>query len=170
MKVSYTPEEKKTAIVTHKRVKSYSKTIAILGYPSYHTLIDWVKGISRGNPDRLVSKPHHYSWTVKRTAIDMMLSGTDKDAIATRLGIHCPQQIYKWVRIWRAEGDSGLMSKNERGETRKRPTKKQLLESLPKDTDELRELTVTLMAEKSILEKELELLKGTRASSQENCR
>ena len=133
MKVTYTSEQKRVAIQTYRRVKSYAKTIQILGYPSYHVLIDWVKGVSHGRPNKVghVSS-HHYSWQTKRQAVDMMLAGVEKDDIATQLSIHCSQQIYKWVRIWRTQGDGGLMSKSEKGETARRPTKNNCLPRFPK--------------------------------------
>lgn len=170
MKVSYTPEQRKRALATYRKTRSYVKTIRQLGYPSYHTLIDWVKGVKRGRPaENAPHAPRHYPWRIKRRAVDMMLAGENKDDIARTLGIHCSQQIYKWVRIWRERGDEGLMSKRERGETPPRVTKRQLLESLPADPDELRELAVKLMLEKAVLEKELELSKPLGASSRENC-
>ncbi len=42
MKVTYTLEQKQHAIKTYKRLKSYSKTLRVLGYPSRHVLFDWV--------------------------------------------------------------------------------------------------------------------------------
>lgn len=71
MKVTYTSEQKRVAIQTYRRVKSYAKTIQILGYPSYHVLIDWVKGVSHGRPNKVGHvSPHHYSWQTKWQAVD----------------------------------------------------------------------------------------------------
>lgn len=38
MKVIYTEAQKKHAIQTYKKYKSYSKTLRVLGYPSRHVL------------------------------------------------------------------------------------------------------------------------------------
>ncbi len=38
MKVIYTEAQKKHAIQTYKKYKSYSKTLRVLGYPSMHVL------------------------------------------------------------------------------------------------------------------------------------
>ncbi|KXG89731.1 hypothetical protein HMPREF3232_00777 [Fannyhessea vaginae] len=43
MKVIYTEDQKKHAIQTYKKYKSYSKTLRVLGYQSRHVLFDWVE-------------------------------------------------------------------------------------------------------------------------------
>jgi len=170
MKVTYTKEQRQAAIQTYRKTKSYAKTMRILGYPSRHVLFDWVKGVKHGRPKKETpAASHFYSFEIKKQAVTMMLGGIEKNEIARQLDIYCPQQIYKWARIWRQEGDEGLMSKREKGLTKKRITRKQLLDSLPEDREELRQLTVQVMAEKAILEKEHELLKKSRASSRKNC-
>ena len=56
MKVTYTEEQRKHAIKTFKRLKSYAKTINVLGYPSRHTLYDWVNKRSYKKPSRILTE------------------------------------------------------------------------------------------------------------------
>lgn len=51
MKVSYTEEQRRHATATFRRLKSYTKTIRVLGYPSLYTLYDWVEKRSCKNPN-----------------------------------------------------------------------------------------------------------------------
>ena len=170
MKVTYTSEQRRIAVQTYSKTRSAAKTISILGYPSTHVLYDWVKGTHHGRPSKERNhSPVHYSWVLKRKAVDMMLEGNSIQEIAYTLGIYCEQLIYKWVRIWRQYGDRGLMSKAERGELKPHITKKQFMDSLPEDYEELKELAARLLVEKAVLEKEVELSKKNGASSQDNC-
>lgn len=43
MKVVYAVEQKKKAVATYRKLKSYAATIRQLGYPSRHVLFDWVR-------------------------------------------------------------------------------------------------------------------------------
>lgn len=170
MRVTYTPEQRRIAVQTYRKTKSVAKTINILGYPSTHILYDWIKGVHRGRPPKeRHHSPVHYPWTIKRRAVDMVLEGRSVQETANALGIYCEQQIYKWVRIWRQNGDRGLMSKAERGELKPHITKKQFMDSLPEDHEELKELAARLLVEKAVLEREIELSKKNGASSRDNC-
>lgn len=40
MRGTYTPEHKQDAIKAYKKLKSYSATLRVLGYPSRHILVD----------------------------------------------------------------------------------------------------------------------------------
>lgn len=54
MKVTYTEEQRQYAIKTFKKLKSYTKTIRLLGYPSLHTLYDWVGKRSHKTPQLIL--------------------------------------------------------------------------------------------------------------------
>lgn len=160
MKVTYTEEQRKHAIKTFKRLKSYSKTIRVIGYPSLHTLYDWVGKRSRKSP---TSNPHrtpkHYPWTLKLEAVNRSIQGEDIRDIAQDLSIVSYPSIYKWIRLWRVKGVRGLMTKQERISEGVYKTKAQLKQALPDDVDELKDLAAKLLAEKAVLEEELKLSK-----------
>lgn len=160
MKVSYTPEQREKAIKTYKKLKSYSKTLRVLGYPSRHTLFDWVRGIThekkRSNP---LQKAKHYSWQVKLEAVNKALGGANVRDVACELDITSYAIIYEWTRKWRTKGLVGLMSKKEQIEAGLYKTKAQLRKALPDDVGELKDLAARLLAEKAVLEQELKLTK-----------
>lgn len=70
MKVIYTEDQKKHAIQTYKKYKSYSKTLRVLGYPSRHVLFDWVKNVRKSGrpPKKPKNLPRHYSFEIKHKA------------------------------------------------------------------------------------------------------
>lgn len=160
MKVTYTEEQRQHAIKTFKRFKSYAKTINALGYPSRHTLYDWVNKRSHknssSNPHR---SPKHYSWTLKLEAVKRAIQGEEICDIAQDLSIVSYPSIYKWLRLWRVKGVRGLMTKQEQIDEGIYKTKAQLKQALPDDIDELKDLAAKLLAEKAVLEEELELSK-----------
>ncbi|GAA1208092.1 hypothetical protein [Rhodoglobus aureus] len=160
MKISYTDEQRRLAVATFRRLGSYVKTIRVLGYPSRHTLQDWVRGSSRGRKLRAQPRPpRHYSWGFKAAAVRRVLAGDDVKQAGEDLRMTTHVVLYKWVRNWRAQGDRGLMSKREKSEADGFPTRASLERSLPNDINELKRLTAELLVEKAVLERELDLVK-----------
>ena len=160
MRVSYTPEQKARAVKVYNETKSYAKTIRILGYPSRHVLFDWVKSPGPKPKPRKPDKPaKRYSWELKSLAVKKVAGGQDIRSVADELGVVNYATIYEWIRKWRTEGDVGLMSKKEQVEAGAYKTRAQLEAALPDDVGELKRLAAKLMAEKAVLERELELAK-----------
>lgn len=160
MRVTYTPEQKQHAIKTYKRLKSYSATLRVLGYPSRHILFDWVKGRSHkkasSDPSR---KAKHYRWQLKLEAVTKVMNGEKIQEVADNLAVVNYAVIYEWIRNWRTKGSAGLMSKKEQIEEGIYKTKAQLKKELPDNVGQLKELAARLLAEKAVLEQELELTK-----------
>lgn len=165
MKVTYTLEQKQHAIKTYNRLKSYSQTLRVLGYPSRHVLFDWVN--KRNHRSKSVtprSKYKHYSWSFKLDAVEKAIGGESVHDIAKELDITNAAIVYRWIRNWRLRGVEGLMSKKEKLELGIYKTRAQLKDSLPDDVNELKNLAAKLIAEKAVLEQELELVKKSEGS------
>ena len=160
MRIVYTSEQKQHAIKTYKKLKSYSATLRVLGYPSRHILFDWVRGRSHkkagSNPSR---KAKHYSWQLKLEAVTHVLHGEKIQEVADSLAIVNYAVIYVWIRNWQTKGLAGFMSKKEQIEKGIYKTKAQLKKELPDNVGELKQLAARLLAEKAVLEQELELTK-----------
>lgn len=161
MKVIYTEEQKKHAIQTFKKYKSYSKTIRVLGYPSRHVLFDWVKNVNKPGrpPKKPIHPPRKYSFELKHKAVILALHGMCVKEVAKELDLTTHAIIYDWLRNYRLYAKEGLMSKKEKIDKGIYKTKAQLVKSLPDNVSELKELTAKLMVEKAVLEQELELSK-----------
>lgn len=160
MRISYTLEQKAKAIEVFNETKSYAKTLRILGYPSRHVLFDWVRNPGpKPKPKQPTQPAKRYSWELKSLAVSKVLGGADIKLVAEELGVTNYATIYEWVRKWRTEGDMGLMSKREQLEAGVYKTRAQLEAALPDDVGELKKLAASLMAEKAVLERELELAK-----------
>ena len=160
MRVSYTPEQKARAIEVYNETKSYAKTLRILGYPSRHVLFDWVRNPGPKPKPKLPGRPaKRYGWELKSLAVSKVLDGADIKLVAEELGVTNYATIYEWIRKWRTGGDVGLMSKREQLEAGAYKTRAQLEAALPDDVGELKRLAASLMAEKAVLERELELAK-----------
>lgn len=160
MRVSYTPDQKARAIATYKKTGSYAKTIRMLGYPSRHVLFDWVRNPGpKAKPRRPAGPAKRYGWQLKRLAVERVSSGESIKLVAEELGVTNCATIYEWVRKWRTKGDAGLMSKREQIEAGAFKTRAQLEAALPDDVGELKKMAARLMAEKAVLERELELAK-----------
>ena len=67
--------------------------------------------------------------------------------------------VYSWAQRHREEGQWGLMTRKEREEQLRTPTKAALEKSLPDDPAELKKQLAQLLVDKAILEKELDLVK-----------
>lgn len=61
------------------------------------------------------------------------------------------------------------MSKREKAKADGFPTRASIERALPDDPGELKRLAAELMVQKAVLEKELDLVKKTRAPSPHNC-
>ena len=96
MKVVYTKEQKQTAIKTYKKLKSYEKTLGVLGYPSRHVLYDWVNKRDHKNPN---SNPHRtpkrYTWQQKYEVITLVKAGHNIHEVAENKNITSANHIYK---------------------------------------------------------------------------
>lgn len=160
MRISYTPEQKARAVEVYNETKSYAKTLRILGYPSRHVLFDWVRNPGQKPKPKRPEKPaKRYGWELKSLAVSKVLGGADIKMVAEELGVTNYATIYEWIRKWRTGGDVGLMSKKEQLEAGAYKTRAQLEAALPDDVGELKRLAASLMAEKAVLERELELAK-----------
>lgn len=160
MRVTYTSEQKQYAIKTYKRLKSYSKTLQVLGYPSYHVLFDWVNGRDRKHANHVPRAAYrHYTWEFKHEAVMRASKGEDVKSIARDMGIPNSATIYGWLKNFRMQGVVGLMTRKEKPPSGTYKTKAQLKADLPNDVDELKELAARLIVEKAVLEQQLELAK-----------
>lgn len=160
MKVSYTQDQRDLARSVYEETKSYAKTIRILGYPSRHVLFDWVRDPEpKKKPKRPEAPAKRYGWKLKALAVERVSSGENIREVASELGVTNYATIYEWLRKWRSEGSVGLMSKKEKIEEGVFRTRVQMESSLPNDAVELKKIAARLMAEKAVLERELELAK-----------
>lgn len=97
------------------------------------------------------------------------MSGGNVKDVAEENGMTGHAVLYEWVRIHRRKGQVGPMSRKEQIEAGVYKTKAQLKKKPPDDPEELKELAARLMAEKAMLEQELEMAKNARAASRRNC-
>ena len=160
MRISYTPAQKARAVEVYNETRSYAKTLRMLGYPSRHVLFDWVKNPEPKPKPKQPERPaKRYGWELKSLAVSKVLDGADIKKVAEELGVTNYATIYEWIRKWRTGGDVGLMSRKEQIEAGTYKTRAQLEAALPDDVGELKRLAASLMAEKAVLERELELAK-----------
>lgn len=170
MRVGYAPEQEAKAIEVYSKTRSYAKTLGILGYPSRHVLFDWVNNLGLKPKPKQSGRPaRRYNRELKSLAVAGVLDGADIKLVADELGVTNCATVYEWIRKWRKGGDVGLMSKKEQLEAGTYKTRAQLEAALPDDVGELKKLAASLMAEKAVLERKLELAKNHRAVSRENC-
>lgn len=160
MKVMYTAEQKRVAVATFRRYKSYAKTLRVLGYPSRHVLFDWVRG-SRPGCRKVTARAlyRRYAWQVKLGAVNRMLGGESVIDIAADLAVTNHMLLYQWMHAWHLDGEEGLMTRSERKQREGYKTRAQLEASLPDDPVELRRLAARLLVDKAVLEQELDLVK-----------
>ncbi len=59
MKVMYSVEQKRVAVATYRRYKSYVRTLRLLGYPSHHVLFDWARGSKPGRRKPIALAAYH---------------------------------------------------------------------------------------------------------------
>ena len=160
MKVTYTVEQKRVAVATYRRYKSYVKTLRLLGYPSRHVLFDWVRGSKQGRKKPIARAAYRsYSVAVKLEAVNRMLAGDRVVDIAADLDVVNHMLLYKWMHLWHLDGEEGLMARSERKRREGHKTRAQLESSLPDDPVELRRLAARLLVDKAVLEQELDLVK-----------
>lgn len=160
MKITYTAEQRRTAVAKYRRLGSYTKTVRVLGYPSLHTLHEWVRNTKPGgNPRATPRPPRHYSWKFKLAAVQRVLAGEDVKHVAEERFMNTHVTLYSWVQLWREHGDYGLMNKREKAQADGFPTRASLERTLPDDPNELKRIAADLMVEKAVLQRELELVK-----------
>ena len=160
MRVAYTLEEKRKAVQTYKKLGSCTKAIRQLGYPSNHVLCEWVRnGIGARKPRKPDAPSKRYGWRLKREAVVRVQMGENIKEVAEALGVANYSTIYEWIRHFRERGATALMGKKEQIEAGVYKTRAQLRKSLPDDPEELKDMAARLLAEKAVLEQELELAK-----------
>lgn len=160
MRVSYTPEQKARAIEVYNETRSYAETLRRLGYPSWHVLFGWVRDPGPKPKLRRPDAPaKRYGWELKRLAVEKVASDLLIKDVANELDVANCATIYERIRKWRMEGDMRLMSKREQVEAGVFKTRAQLEAALPDVVAEPKRLAAWLMAEKAVLERELELAK-----------
>lgn len=163
MKVVYTPAQRARALEVYRRTQSVTKTIRILGYPGRWTLYSWLRNpMQKGRKPRKSRPVKRYTLETKVRAVELFESGWRPDDIARELDLTSKMSVYPWVRIYRESGRWGLMTPKERRQDRQLPTRRSLEKSLPDDPQELRALAASLLVDKAVLEKELELVKKRR--------
>ncbi|MFT8705506.1 IS3 family transposase [Bifidobacterium aquikefiricola] len=156
----HTAEQKRVAVATYRRHKSYAKTLRLLGYPSRHVLFDWVRGSRPGRKKPIARSAYRsYSVTVKLEAVNRMLAGEPVVDVAAGLDVANHMLLYKWMHAWHLGGEEGLMTRSERKQREGYRTRAQPEASLPDDPVELRRLSARLLVGKAVLEKELDLVK-----------
>lgn len=115
MKVVYTDEQRRVAVAKFRKCHSYAKTCRELGYPSLHTLRDWVSESRPGKKRPKKRKaPRRYRGQIKLEAVERMERGQRVEDIAQDLKIDVPALIYRWRTSWKKEGQWGLMTRHER--------------------------------------------------------
>lgn len=97
MKVVYTVEQKKKAVATYRKLKSYAATIRQLGYPSRHVLFDWVRESgSIGRPKKhAYTPPKRYPWTTKLEAVEAVMGGRNVKDVAEENGMTSHAVLYE---------------------------------------------------------------------------
>lgn len=171
MRVTCTVEQKRKAVQTYKKPGPFTKTMRKLGYPSNHVLCEWVRdGIKTRKPRKPDAPSKRYGWRLKHEAVSRVLSGENVKNAAEALKVTNCATVYEWVRRFRERGTVALMSKEGQIEAGIYKTRAQLEKSLPDDPEELKDIAARLLAEKAVLEQELELAKNPRAASRKSCR
>lgn len=158
--MSYTKEQRREAFRVFKRTQSVTKTIRELGYPGRRTMHRWVReGVKPRRLRKQAKASARYSFEVKLEAVELFHAGWRPDEIVAQCGVRSRTNVYSWVRCHREEGEWGLMSKKERAQRARTPTRASFEKSLPDDPAELKKQMTQLLVEKAVLEKELELIK-----------
>ncbi|ERA52022.1 transposase-like protein [Corynebacterium diphtheriae DSM 43988] len=106
-----------------------------------------------------------YPFEVKLRAVELFNAGWRPADIAVECELRSKMSVYSWAQRHREEGKWGLMSKRERKEHTRMPTRAAFEKSLADDPAELKKQMAQLFVDKAVLEKELELVKKTSASS-----
>ncbi|CAB0670121.1 IS3 family transposase [Corynebacterium diphtheriae] len=162
MNRSYTNTQKRTALRVYKRTQSVTKTVRELGYPGRWTLYKWLREPKTPPQPRKQAKTlTHYPYEVKLRAVELFHNGWRPADIAQECCLHTHASVYAWAQRYRKEGQWGLMSKKERAGHGRIPTKAALEKSLPDNPTQLKQQMATLLVEKAVLEKELEIIKKT---------
>lgn len=165
--IRYTNAQRRKALEVFDRTQSATKTVRELGYPGRWTLHRWIRQRSEPpSPPIRRTTLKRYPLTTKLKAVELFNSGMSPDAVAVKLSLNSKMSVYAWAQRFREEGKWGLMSATERKQSAGIVTHKALESSLPDDAIELKKLAARLSAEKAVLEKELEEIKKTTASTQ----
>lgn len=160
MNRSYTNTQKRTALRVYKRTQSVTKTVRELGYPGRWTLYKWLREPKTPPQPRKQAKTlTHCPYEVKLRAVELFHNGWRPADIAQECCLHTHASVYAWAQRYREEGQWGLMSKKERAGHGRIPTKAALEKSLPDNPTQLKQQMATLLVEKAVLEKELEIIK-----------
>lgn len=165
--IRYTNAQRVKALEVFDRTQSATKTVRELGYPGRWTLHRWIRQRSEpSSPPTRRTTLKRYPLTTKLKAVELFNSGMSPDAVAAKLSLNSKMSVYACAQRFREEGKWGLMSATERKQSANIVTHKALESSLPDDAMQLKKLAARLSAEKAVLEKELEEIKKTPASTQ----
>ena len=166
MNRSYTKEQRRRALQVYKRTQSVTKTVRELGYPGRWTLYKWLREPAKpGRPRKQSKTLTRYPFEVKLRAVELFNAGWRPADIAVECELRSKMSVYSWAQRHREEGKWGLMSKRERKEHTRMPTRAAFERSLADDLAELKKQMAQMLVDKAVLEKELELVKKTSASS-----
>lgn len=163
MNRSYTKKQRRRALQVYKRTQSVTKTVRELGYPGRWTLYKWLREPAKLGRSRKQSKTlTRYPFEVKFRAVELFNAGWRPADIAVECELRSKMSVYSWAQRHREEGKWGLMSKRERKEHTRMPTRAAFEKSLTDDPAELKKQIAQLLVDKAVLEKELELVKKRR--------
>ena len=96
---SYTKEQKEAALRALEECGgSVTRAIRKLGYPSRHTLYQWINQDDASHM-RTTGRPwSHYDPTVKKEAVRLVSEGMAGKDVAAALGVSSGAVVYNWVR------------------------------------------------------------------------
>lgn len=166
--IRYTNAQRLKALEVFDRTQSVTKIVRELGYPGRWTLHRWIRQRSEppSSPIRRTTLKR-YPFATKLKGVELFNSGMSPDTVAAELSLNSQMSVYAWAQRFREEGKGGgLMSATERKQSAGSVTHNALEKSLPGDATQLKKLAARLSAEKAVLEKELEEIKKTTASTQ----
>ena len=165
--IRYTNAQRLKALEVFDRTQSVTKIVRELGYPGRWTLHRWIRQRSEppSSPIRRTTLKR-YPFATKLKGFELFNSGMSPDTVAAELSLNSKMSVYAWAQRVREEGKGGLMSATERKQSAGSVTHNALEKSLPGDATQLKKLAARLSAEKAVLEKELEEIKKTTASTQ----
>ena len=166
--IRYTNAQRLKALEVFDRTQSVTKIVRELGYPGRWTLHRWIRQRFEppSSPIRRTTLKR-YPFATKLKGVELFNSGMSPDTVAAELSLNSKMSVYAWAQRFREEGKGGLMSATELKQSARIVTHKALEKSLPGDASQLKKLAARLSAEKAVLEKELEEIKKTTASTQQ---
>ena len=128
MNRSYTKQQRRRALQVYRSTQSVTKTVRELGYPGRWTLHKWLRQSGRsGCLRRKARRLTHYPWQTKLRTVELFNQGWRPQRIADECGLVSKMSVYSWAQSYRDGGQWALMSKKEREEHLRIPTRAQKL-------------------------------------------